>query len=61
MTSGVTGPMRCEPSRTKGSFPSHDQALYDQTQELRIANDEEWFAISDAANDFLHAYGLNWD
>jgi len=53
--------MRCEPSRTRGSFPSHDQALYDQTQELRIANNEEWFAISAAANDFLHAYGLNWD
>ena len=36
-------------------------ALYDQSEELGIANNEEWQSIGDAANDFLRPYGLNRD
>ena len=35
---------------------TEDRALYDQSRELRIANNDEWNAINDAANDFIRPY-----
>ena len=40
---------------------TNDSALYDRSEELRLANGAEWRAIGDAKEDFLRPYDRNTD